>query len=72
MAALEGRMLALIDGPSEAVFGIHGAAEHGDAEAVSRMLDEDPQLLLSELYNDTLLTRAAKEGHVGMVTHYLL
>jgi ankyrin repeat protein len=50
-----------------AVEAIHEAMREGNAEAVARMLDEDPRLLSSTAYGDTLLTRAAATSHVGMV-----
>jgi ankyrin repeat protein len=50
-----------------AVEAIHVAMTEGDTEVVARMLDEDPRLLSSTRNGDRLFTRAAMEGHVGIV-----
>jgi ankyrin repeat protein len=50
-----------------AVAAIHRATDMGDTEAAARMLDEDPRLLTTKRNMYPLLTRAAKEGHLGIV-----
>jgi ankyrin repeat protein len=50
------------------VEAIREAVEEGNAEAVARMLDEDPQLLTTTMWGlFPLLTRAAFNGHLGIV-----
>jgi ankyrin repeat protein len=46
---------------------IYRAVMDGDAVGVARMLDENPELLSSECYAETLLTQAAYDDHVGVV-----
>jgi ankyrin repeat protein len=50
-----------------AVEAIDLAVHEGDAEAVARMLDEDPRLLTTFFGVYPLLTWAASAGHVGIV-----
>jgi hypothetical protein len=44
--------------PIVAIIYIHMAALNGDTVGVARMLDEDPGLLSSELWGETLFTQA--------------
>jgi ankyrin repeat protein len=53
---------------ADAVQPIFRAVREGDTEGVARMLDEDPGLLSTVLWGDTLLMRAAEGPSVGMVT----
>lgn len=46
---------------------IYEAATDGDAGVVARMLDEDPGLLSTICWGNTLLSRAAWKGHAGVV-----
>jgi hypothetical protein len=55
----------------EPVRTIFRAVTEGNAERVARMLDEDPRLLSTVLWGDTLLVRAAEGRSVGMVTMLL-
>jgi ankyrin repeat protein len=52
----------------EAVLTIFTAVREGDAEGVARILDEDPGLLSTVLWGNTLLMRAVEGPSVGMVT----